>query len=67
MKCKKIEVPRTPMMVQKTSCPKNDDQHCQRKKKTKAHASTMMINIVEESKNQKHVGVVDNKNHRKKE
>jgi hypothetical protein len=51
MKCKKIEVPRTPMMVQKTSCPKNDDQHCQRKKKTKAHASTMMINIVEESKN----------------
>jgi hypothetical protein len=51
MKCKNIEVPRTPMMVQKTSHPKNDDQHCQRKQKAKAHTPTMMINIVQKSKN----------------
>jgi hypothetical protein len=38
------------MMVHKTSCPKNDNQHCKKKKNLEAHALTATIGIVEESK-----------------
>jgi hypothetical protein len=52
----------TPTIMQKTSRPSNDNQHYEKKKKAKTCPPTMMINIVEESNNQKHVAIVDNKN-----
>jgi hypothetical protein len=49
-KCNNIKVSKMLAMAQRTSCPKNDNQHCWRKSKHKAHAPTMMINVVEETK-----------------
>lgn len=35
-RCKNIKVAKMLATAQKTSCPKNDDQHCRRKQKLKA-------------------------------